>query len=47
LLHPNEEVAALACLPVGLIIAYWLLRRRLADLKADAPTAQAGLRRQS
>jgi TRAP-type uncharacterized transport system fused permease subunit len=28
LLHPNEQVAALVCLPVGLIVGYWLLRRR-------------------
>jgi TRAP-type uncharacterized transport system fused permease subunit len=28
LLHPNEQIAALACLPVGLMIGYWLLRRR-------------------
>ncbi len=42
LLHPNEGMAALACIPVGLNIAYWLLRHRLlADLKADAPAAQA------
>ena len=40
LLHPNEEVAALACIPVGLIIAYWLARRRApADLPAAAPAA--------
>jgi TRAP-type uncharacterized transport system fused permease subunit len=42
LLHPSEQVAALACLPVGLIIGYWLLRRRLlAHLEGDAPAAQA------
>jgi TRAP transporter 4TM/12TM fusion protein len=28
LLHPSEQVAGLACLPVGLIIGYWLLWRR-------------------
>src|SRR5262249_37055226 len=28
LLHPSEQVAALACVPVGLIIGYWLLRCR-------------------
>jgi hypothetical protein len=28
LLYPSEQVAALACLPVGLIVGYWLLRRR-------------------
>jgi TRAP transporter 4TM/12TM fusion protein len=42
LLHPNEQVAALACVPVGLIIAYWLLRRRvIADLEGGAPAAHA------
>jgi TRAP transporter 4TM/12TM fusion protein len=42
LLHPSEAVAALACLPVALIIGYWLLRRRLlAHLKGDAPATQA------
>ncbi len=42
LLHPSEQVAALACLPVGLIIGYWLLRRRLlAHLEGDAPAAHA------
>jgi TRAP transporter 4TM/12TM fusion protein len=42
LLHPSEQVAALACLPVGLIIGYWLLRRRLlVHLESDAPAAQA------
>jgi ABC-type iron transport system FetAB permease component len=42
LLHPNEKVAALAGVPVGLIVAYWLLRRRpLADLEGDAPAAHA------
>ncbi len=42
LLHPNNEVAALACIPVGLIIAYWLLRRRgLVSLEDSAPAAHA------
>ncbi len=42
LLHPSEQVAALACVPVGLIIAYWLLRRRvLADIEGRAPAAGA------
>jgi TRAP transporter 4TM/12TM fusion protein len=41
LLHPNEEVAALACVPVGMIVAYWLLRRRaLAHPAGGAPAAQ-------
>jgi TRAP transporter 4TM/12TM fusion protein len=42
LLHTNAQVAALACVPVGLMIAYWLLRRRAqTDLEAVAPAAQA------
>jgi TRAP transporter 4TM/12TM fusion protein len=42
LLHPNDEVAMLACVPVGLMIAYWLLRRRaLVDVADAAPAAQA------
>ena len=28
LLHPSEQIAAAACLPVLLFIAYWLVRRR-------------------
>ena len=41
LLHPDEQIAALACLPIGLIVAYWLLRRRLLEgLAAGAPVAQ-------
>ena len=28
LLHPNEQVAALACLPVGVTVAYWIVWRR-------------------
>ncbi len=28
LLHPSEQVAALTCVPVVLIIGYWLVRRR-------------------
>ena len=40
LLHPSEKLALLACAPVGLIIAYWLLRRRVpADFKGGAPAA--------
>jgi TRAP transporter 4TM/12TM fusion protein len=42
LLHPNEKVAALAGVPVGLIVVYWLLRRRpFADLEGDALAAHA------
>jgi TRAP transporter 4TM/12TM fusion protein len=46
LFHPSEQIAALACIPVGLIITYWLLRRRipapLADAAPVAQTAPAG-----
>jgi TRAP transporter 4TM/12TM fusion protein len=37
LFHPNEERAVVACIPVGLFVAYWFLRRRgaLATAKAD------------
>lgn len=28
LFHPDQQVAALACVPVGLFVAYWMLRRR-------------------
>jgi len=34
--HPSERVAALACIPVGLFVAYWLLRRRNVPLVARA-----------
>ena len=38
LLHPNEEVAVPACVPIGLVIAYWLVRRRAAaDQEEGAP----------
>jgi len=36
LFHPREEVAVLACIPVGLFVAYWLLRRRNAGVGAQA-----------
>ena len=28
LFHPDQRVAALACVPIGLFVAYWMLRRR-------------------
>jgi TRAP transporter 4TM/12TM fusion protein len=34
--HPDQRVAALACLPVGLFIAYWLVRRRNVPRLAEA-----------
>jgi TRAP transporter 4TM/12TM fusion protein len=49
LLHPNEEVAAAFCVPVVLIIAYWLLRRRVPAAQENgvpaahaAPVGEAG-----
>jgi TRAP transporter 4TM/12TM fusion protein len=37
LFHPNEQMSTIACIPVGLFVAYWFLRRRgaLAAAKAD------------
>jgi TRAP transporter 4TM/12TM fusion protein len=37
LLHPSEQVAALACLPVALIIGYWFVRRRPAAAESREP----------
>jgi len=43
LLHPNDQLAALACLPVALGIVYWLLRRRVPiDRPGDAHAASGG-----
>ena len=39
LFHPDQKVAALACVPVGLCVGYWMLRRR--NLPMPAP-ARAG-----
>jgi TRAP transporter 4TM/12TM fusion protein len=39
LLYPNEQIAALACLPVGLMIGYWLLRRRPTAAAESAESA--------
>jgi TRAP-type uncharacterized transport system fused permease subunit len=42
LLHPSKLVAAFACVPVLLLIGYWLLRRRHVDAAAVvAPVAEA------
>jgi TRAP transporter 4TM/12TM fusion protein len=35
LLHPNRELATFACIPVGLFIAYWVVRRRRAPVAAQ------------
>jgi TRAP transporter 4TM/12TM fusion protein len=41
LLYQDERLAALACLPVVLVVGYWLLRRRSGvALEAGAPGAQ-------
>jgi TRAP transporter 4TM/12TM fusion protein len=37
LLHPSEQVAGAACLPVLAFIAYWLLRRRGIMVAAGSP----------
>jgi TRAP transporter 4TM/12TM fusion protein len=34
--HPDERVAAWTCIPVGLFIAYWVVRRRNVPLLAQA-----------
>ena len=31
LFHPDQQIAALACIPVGLFVAYWFVRRRHAS----------------
>jgi hypothetical protein len=36
LLHPDRQVAWIACVPVGLFVGYWVLRRRNAPVLARA-----------
>ena len=36
LLHPSRPVAVLACVPVGLFVGYWVLRRRNLPVIAGA-----------
>ena len=36
LLHPDRKVAVLSCIPVGLFIGYWVLKRRNAPVVAPA-----------
>jgi len=36
LLHPSRELATAACVPVGLFVAYWILRRRGRPVAAPA-----------
>jgi TRAP-type uncharacterized transport system fused permease subunit len=33
LFHPDRQVAMLACVPVGLFVGYWILRRRNAPVR--------------
>ena len=43
LLHPDKQVAVLACVPVCLAIGYWLLRRRVALPAAGQPAMTSPL----
>jgi TRAP transporter 4TM/12TM fusion protein len=36
LLHPDRQVAVLSCIPVGLFVGYWILRRRNVPVVAPA-----------
>jgi hypothetical protein len=36
--HPSRQVAWLTCIPVGLFVAYWILRRRNLPAVAEAKT---------
>ncbi|MBI1943786.1 MAG: TRAP transporter permease [Betaproteobacteria bacterium] len=36
LVHPDQQVAAMACVPIGLFVLYWVLRRRNALVRAVA-----------
>jgi len=38
LLHPERRIAISACIPVGLFVGYWILRRRNAPVVARATT---------
>lgn len=37
--HPDQRVAALTCIPVGLFVAYWVVRRRHVPYVAKAEAA--------
>jgi TRAP transporter 4TM/12TM fusion protein len=39
LFHPDQKVAALTCIPVGLFVGYWVLRRRNVPVVAPARAA--------
>jgi hypothetical protein len=36
--HPDQQIAALACIPIGLFVGYWVLRRRNTPMLARADT---------
>jgi TRAP-type uncharacterized transport system fused permease subunit len=36
LLHPDQQLAALTCIPVGLFVIYWIMRRRGVPVAARA-----------
>jgi TRAP-type uncharacterized transport system fused permease subunit len=40
--HPSQQVAAFTCVPIGLFVGYWLLRRRNAPVAVKAGGASAG-----
>src|SRR5690606_25247923 len=40
LLHPDRQLAWLACVPVGLMVGYWVLRRRNVPALAAAVDAR-------
>jgi TRAP transporter 4TM/12TM fusion protein len=39
LLHPDRDVAWLTCVPIGVVVGYWVLRRRNVPLAAPAGAA--------
>jgi hypothetical protein len=41
LLHPSQQMAALACVPVLIMIGYWLVRRRTLEWAAGPGPAEA------
>jgi hypothetical protein len=38
--HPEERISALTCIPIGLIIGYWVLRRRNVALTTPSGAAR-------
>jgi hypothetical protein len=36
LLHPDRQLAMFACIPVGLFVGYWIMRRRQVPVAAPA-----------